>query len=100
MRRKGILRNSLRRSGAGGDGGGLTSRNMRLSQYPVAVPNRPLRQRASRSAMLRLAFRASLVVVLVLVVAVVGAVVVVLVGPTEFPFVRDRIAATLQQSIG
>jgi hypothetical protein len=50
--------------------------------------------------MLRLAFRASLVVMLVLVVAVIGAIVVVFAGPTEFGFVRDRIAATLQESVG
>src|SRR5688572_15319294 len=73
---------------------------MRLSQYPVTMSSRPLRQRSSRAAMLRLAVRASLVVLLVLVVSVVGAIVVVLAGPTEFAFVRDRIAATLQESIG
>ena len=50
--------------------------------------------------MIRLAVRALAVVVLVLVVAVVGAIAVVLTGPTEFGFVRDRIAVTLAKNLG
>ena len=50
--------------------------------------------------MIRLTVRALAVVVLVLVVAVVGAIAVVLTGPTEFGFVRDRIAATIRTNLG
>src|SRR4051812_8365387 len=77
---------------------GRRTLSMRSTQYPAVA--RPLRQRTSRSAMLRLAFRAALVVVLILVVSVIGAAVVILASPTEFSFVRDRIAATLASSLG
>ena len=73
---------------------------MRLTRYPSAVANRPLRQRSSRSARVRLAIRAGAILLIVLVVAVVAAVALVLSGPTEVGFVRDRIASTLQRSLG
>ncbi len=73
---------------------------MRLTRYPSAIISRPLRQRGSRSARVRLALRAGAVLLAVLVVAVVAAVGVVLSGPTEVGFVRSRVAATIQRSLG
>jgi hypothetical protein len=61
---------------------------------------RPLRQRGTRSARVRLALRAASIAVLVLVLVVVGTIVVVLSGPTEVGILRGRIAASITDSLG
>jgi hypothetical protein len=73
---------------------------MRLTQFPSAIANRPLRQRQGRSAVVKHGIRALAVVVLILLVAIGGGVAVILTGPTEFAVVRDRIASVLQDSLG
>jgi hypothetical protein len=73
---------------------------MRWTRLSSALAARPLRQRRSRPALVRLGIRAAVAVVVVLVVALVGATVFVLAGPTEFGFVRDRIAGTIDASLG
>jgi hypothetical protein len=56
-----------------------------------------LRQRPPRG---RLAFRAFLIVCLVLVIALLGGVLIVLTGPTEFGIVRERVASIIRQNLG
>ncbi len=73
---------------------------MRLKISLPTAAARPLRQRNSPAAWFRLAFRAVAILAVVLVVVVVGGIVVVLVGRTDFGFVRDQIAATLRSNLG
>ncbi len=73
---------------------------MRLKISSPTATARPLRQRGSLGAWFRLAIRAVAILFVVLIVVVVGGIVVVLVGRTDFGFVRDQIAATLRSHLG
>jgi hypothetical protein len=72
---------------------------MRLTKFPSALVGRPLRQRTSRP-WLKYGLRALVVVLALLVVVVGAAVAVILSGPTEFAFIRDRVQAMLASSLG
>jgi hypothetical protein len=86
--------------GLPGSPGRMRSTLARLSQYPSALANRPLRTRGGRPRWLRYAIRAVLVLVVLFVVVVGAALAVVLSGPTEFAFIRDRIQETLAKGVG
>ena len=73
---------------------------MRLKNFSRAAVTRPLRQRSSPAAWFRLGVRALSILVVVVIVVVVGAVVLTLVGGTDFGFVRDQIASTLRANLG
>jgi hypothetical protein len=73
---------------------------MRLKLFSPVAAARPLRQRNTLVAWIRLTVRAVAILAIVVTVVVVGAVVMVLVGRTDFGFVRDRIAATLTANLG
>ncbi len=73
---------------------------MRLKTFPKSAATRPLRQRGTPRAWFRLGLRAAVVLVIVLVAVVIGAVVVAFTGPTDFGFVRDRIASTIRDNLG
>lgn len=73
---------------------------MRLSKFPSALANRPLRQRKARLPLLRYGLRALAAVLIILIVAIGAVIGVVLSGPTEVGLVRDRIAAMLERSLG
>ncbi len=76
------------------------SRLKRLTRFPSAVANRPLRHRNPRSPYVRYGLRALLVVIVLLVIVVSAGVAVVLTGPTEFSFIRDRVQSMLAKSLG
>ena len=76
------------------------ARTMRLTEFPSALANRPLRQRRGRSALVRHGIRALAIIFVILVVAFGAAAAVILSGPTEFTVVRDRIQAVLQANLG
>ena len=73
---------------------------MRLKVFSPTAAARPLRQRNTPAAGLRLVVRAVAILAVILVVVVVGGVVLALVGRTDFGFVRDQIATTLRDGLG
>jgi hypothetical protein len=73
---------------------------MRLKIFSPPAAARPLRQRNSPAAWIRLGVRAVSILVVVLIVVIVGGIVLTLVGGTDFGFVRDRVAATLRSNLG
>jgi hypothetical protein len=73
---------------------------MRLKTFFPTRAARPLRQRNTPTAWLRLAVRAVSILVAVVIVVFVGAIALIFAGRTDFGFVRDRIAATLRSNLG
>ena len=73
---------------------------MRFHMRAHDAPRRSLRQRGSRSSVLRLALRATAIALLLMVAVVFGVAVIVLTGPTELTLIRDQVARTLQDSLG
>lgn len=66
-------------------------------RYPSERAARPLRQRRSAR---QLIFKALTVGGLVLLIAALGAVLIVLTGPTEFGIVRERVAGLIRNGLG
>lgn len=72
----------------------------RLTEYPSALAGRPLRMRGARPAWLRYGLRAILVLVVLFVVVVGAGLAIILSGPTEFAFIRERVQETLAKGVG
>jgi hypothetical protein len=79
---------------------GRTPGPARLTEYPSARAGRPLRTRGGQPAWLRYGLRAALVLLVLCVVVVGAALAVVLSGPTEFAFIRDRVQSILAKGVG
>lgn len=73
---------------------------MRLAMLPSALVSRVFGSPAARSTFLRYALKAVVAIVVIAIVLTGITVAVVLSGPTELGFVRDRIAAALTENLG
>ena len=73
---------------------------MRLKIFSRNAAARPLRQRSSPAAWIRLTIRALAILFVVLFVVVVGGILVIFVARTDFGFVRDQIVSTLESNLG
>lgn len=73
--------------------------NLRLkSPYPSEQVGRPLRRR--RASGVQIIVRTITVIGLVLLIAFFGVVLAVLMGPTEFGLIRDRVAGLIRENLG
>jgi hypothetical protein len=62
--------------------------------------HRPLRQRGAAASIARLGLRVLAITTVVFAVVVAGAIAILLSGPTEIGFVRERVVETLRSSLG
>ncbi|MBN9010351.1 MAG: hypothetical protein J0H63_09530, partial [Rhizobiales bacterium] len=75
-------------------------RHVRLTAYPSALAGGPLPDGDRWPRWLRHALRGFLVLLVLLVVVVGAALAVILSGPTEFAFIRDRVQQVIADGVG